>query len=289
MSWPVIASTATTLAVFVPLLSWPGMVGEFMKYLPATVILCLLASLAMALVFLPTLGSVFGARAASAGSGASQAPRPAAGSIAQALSRLLAHPVLTLLFAVLLMALIYTAYARFNHGVEFFPSVEPDTAQVMVRTRGDFSIEEKDAMVRRVEVRLGGMSEVEALYARSFANPNEQLGADVIGVLQFQMIDWHPAPAADRHLRRDAPADRRPARPDPGVPRAADGARRGQAYRAGDRRPDARARRPGGGPAARADGRSWAASATSRTTAAYPGWSGGSSSTARPRPASAPT
>ncbi len=48
MSWPVIASTATTLAVFVPLLFWPGVVGEFMKYLPATVILCLLASLAMA-------------------------------------------------------------------------------------------------------------------------------------------------------------------------------------------------------------------------------------------------
>ena len=58
MSWPVIASTATTLAVFLPLLFWPGMVGEFMKYLPATVILCLLASLAMALVFLPTLGGV---------------------------------------------------------------------------------------------------------------------------------------------------------------------------------------------------------------------------------------
>ncbi|MDY7115608.1 efflux RND transporter permease subunit [Halomonas sp. SSL-5] len=204
MSWPVIASTATTLAVFVPLLFWPGLVGEFMKYLPATVILCLLASLAMALVFLPTLGSVFGARAASPSSapvGASAGGRLYRG----ALARLLAHPALTLLFAVLLMALIYTAYARFNHGVEFFPSVEPDSAQVMVRTRGDFSIEEKDAMVRRVEARLAGMSEVEALYARSFANPNEQLGADVIGVLQFQMIDWHrrrPLAAIFDEMRR---------------------------------------------------------------------------------------
>ncbi|MFO8047197.1 MAG: efflux RND transporter permease subunit [Halomonas sp.] len=189
MSWPVIASTATTLAVFVPLLFWPGVVGEFMKYLPATVILCLLASLAMALVFLPTLGGVFGV---SASRRENEQDRVSAGGrlYRALLARLLARPGLTLLFALLLLALITTAYARFNHGVEFFPAVEPDSAQVLVRTRGDFSAEEKDAVVRRVEARLSGMSEVEALYARSFAMPNQQLGSDVIGVLQFQLIDW---------------------------------------------------------------------------------------------------
>jgi len=62
MAWPVIASTATTLAVFLPLLFWPGVVGEFMKFLPITVILCLLMSLAMALIFLPILGGVSGGR-----------------------------------------------------------------------------------------------------------------------------------------------------------------------------------------------------------------------------------
>ncbi|HAU16811.1 MAG TPA: MFS transporter, partial [Marinobacter adhaerens] len=45
MAWPIIASTATTLAVFVPLLFWQGVVGEFMKFLPLTVIICLIASL----------------------------------------------------------------------------------------------------------------------------------------------------------------------------------------------------------------------------------------------------
>ena len=58
MAWPIIASTATTIAVFAPLLFWPGVIGQFMKYLPATVILCLICSLAMALVFLPTLGTI---------------------------------------------------------------------------------------------------------------------------------------------------------------------------------------------------------------------------------------
>lgn len=196
MSWPVIASTATTLAVFLPLLFWPGMVGEFMKYLPATVILCLLASLAMALVFLPTLGGVLGGRQAR------QADHISAGGRAYraVLARLLARPGLTLIGALLLMALIYVGYARFNHGVEFFPSVEPDTAQVLVHARGDFSARENDAIVRRVESRLTGMSEIQAIYARSFANPNQQLGGDVIGVLQFQLIDWHKRRPAETIL-----------------------------------------------------------------------------------------
>ena len=58
MAWPITASTATTLAAFLPLLFWPGIVGEFMKFLPITLIATLSASLLVALIFLPTLGSV---------------------------------------------------------------------------------------------------------------------------------------------------------------------------------------------------------------------------------------
>ncbi|PAU76659.1 efflux RND transporter permease subunit [Halomonas salipaludis] len=200
MAWPVIASTATTLAVFVPLMFWPGVVGEFMKYLPATVILCLLASLAMALIFLPTLGSVVSRGQARPAD--SREPRISHGGRAyrRALGWLLARPGMTLLAALGIMALVYTGYARFNHGVEFFPSVEPDSAQVLVRARGDLSALEKDAVVRRVERRLAGMSEVQALYARSFAVANEQMGPDVIGQLSFQFIDWQQRRPASQIL-----------------------------------------------------------------------------------------
>ena len=57
VSAPIIASTATTLAAFVPLAFWPGIVGEFMKYLPLTLIITLSSSLFVALVILPTLAS----------------------------------------------------------------------------------------------------------------------------------------------------------------------------------------------------------------------------------------
>lgn len=47
---PIIASTATTLAAFLPLAFWPGIMGEFMKYLPITLIIVLTSSLFVALV-----------------------------------------------------------------------------------------------------------------------------------------------------------------------------------------------------------------------------------------------
>ena len=58
MARPIIASTATTLAAFVPLLFWPGLAGEFMKYLPITLICVLTSSLFMALLFVPVLGTI---------------------------------------------------------------------------------------------------------------------------------------------------------------------------------------------------------------------------------------
>ena len=207
MAWPIIASTATTLAVFVPLLFWPGVVGEFMKFLPITVIICLTASLAMALVFLPVLGGVSGGRRSRQSVGQGRFMRMYRGL----LSRLLRFPGFTLLGVLAVIVLIYVAYGRFNHGVEFFPSVEPDSAQVQVRARGDLSVWERDAIVRQVEQRLQGMPEVEALYARSMINTSTQLAPDVIGVLQFQFTDWYtrrPASAilADfRERTRDIP------------------------------------------------------------------------------------
>jgi multidrug efflux pump len=59
MFWPVVSSTATTLAAFLPLLLWPGVPGQFMSYLPKMVIIVLSASLMTALIFLPVTGTAF--------------------------------------------------------------------------------------------------------------------------------------------------------------------------------------------------------------------------------------
>jgi multidrug efflux pump subunit AcrB len=54
VAWPIIASTATTLAAFLPMAFWPGIVGEFMRYLPLTLIITLSSSLFVGLVIVPT-------------------------------------------------------------------------------------------------------------------------------------------------------------------------------------------------------------------------------------------
>lgn len=59
VAWPVIAATLTTLAAFAPLLFWPGQVGEFMKFMPATLIIALSSSLFVALVIVPVLCAMF--------------------------------------------------------------------------------------------------------------------------------------------------------------------------------------------------------------------------------------
>ncbi|MBI4521573.1 MAG: efflux RND transporter permease subunit, partial [Gemmatimonadetes bacterium] len=56
---PVITSTLTTLAAFVPLLFWPGIVGEFMGYLPITMIIALTSSLFVALVIVPVVCALY--------------------------------------------------------------------------------------------------------------------------------------------------------------------------------------------------------------------------------------
>ena len=58
---PVVASTSTTLAAFFPLIFWPGVAGEFMFFLPVTLLAVLSSSLFMAIIFfIPVIGGIFG-------------------------------------------------------------------------------------------------------------------------------------------------------------------------------------------------------------------------------------
>ncbi len=59
VAWPIISSTATTVAAFIPLAIWPGIIGEFMKFLPLTLMIVLSSSLFVALVINPVLAVSF--------------------------------------------------------------------------------------------------------------------------------------------------------------------------------------------------------------------------------------
>ncbi len=211
MAAPVIASTATTLAAFVPLLFWPGIIGEFMVYLPITLLVTLAASLVMALMFVPTIGALLGRRGGNAvpaaGGDAVHVDVDAQTDLAKltgytrayiALVRgALAHPGKVVLAAIVVLAGTYAAYAAFGRGVEFFPDGEPTQAIVNIHARGDLSVQERDALVRSVEERLLGMPEFESLYARSGLRLSDD-AEDIIGRIQLRFIDWRERrPAAE--------------------------------------------------------------------------------------------
>ena len=206
MSWPIIASTVTTLAVFMPLIVWPGTVGEFMKFLPITVMICLSVSLVVALIFLPVLGSFLGKhKHVNSGSSILQVKRNFFSSgYSSLLASLLRHPAKTLFASLVIIFMTYGAYGVFGKGVEFFPDVEPDNAQVLVHARGDLSIHEKDALLKKVEERFYGMPELQSVYARSFNQAFSGVAEDVVGSIQFQFIDWDKRRPASEILNQMA-------------------------------------------------------------------------------------
>ena len=207
MAWPIVAATATTLAAFMPLLFWPGIIGEFMKYLPITLIATLAASLFMALVFVPTLGGVIGRRApdsefqvenlAAAESGDLRRLRGGSRLYLRILRIAVTRPWAVVLLACGLLTTAYAAYAHWGKGVEFFPDVEPDNAFLHVHARGDLSVHERDRLVREVEQRILGMHEFATIYARSGTRFRSEVSEDTIGIVQLELVEWrHRRPAA---------------------------------------------------------------------------------------------
>ena len=233
MSLPIIASTCTTLAAFVPLALWPGTSGEFMKYLPITLIAVLSASLIMALLFVPTLGAIFGRTGANteearrnlaaAETGDLDEVTGLTGRYIQFLKRTLKRPWLNVAAVTGLLIGVYAAFFIFGKGVEYFPDVEQPFGMVDIRARGDLSTDERDRLVRQVEERVLGMPEIEFLYAKTGAN--DRGAEDQIGTLTLNYVDWKQRRPADDILAeiRERTSDLvgiriETRKPDPGPP-----------------------------------------------------------------------
>ena len=207
MSGPVIAATATRVAAFSPLLFWPGVVGQFMKYLPITLIATLSASLAVALFFTPTLGSLLGKAAPVRHDDGVAKDGPYMRTVRLALR----HPGMTLALAAFLLIAVQTAYGKFGRGVEFFPSVEPDYGQVIVHARGNLALDEKNRLIAEVEQRVLAFDSLKTVYARIGEQPRGmgELTEDTIGVIQFEFADWRQRKSAHEIMDaiRDKTAD----------------------------------------------------------------------------------
>ncbi len=164
---PVVASTVTTICAFGPLIQWPGIIGEFMSFLPKTLIITLSASLFVALVFNPAICSRF-----LKVSGPTRKIEAREDRLGPILSRYLR----TLRFSMKrpwtvfggslgLLVMIIMLYSVLGHGVEFFPESDPPKIYVDIDAPSGTRLERSDELVKLVEAKLVGLPDIENVVA----------------------------------------------------------------------------------------------------------------------------
>ncbi len=174
VAYPVIGSTLTTLAAFSPMLFWPGIMGEFMSYLPLTLIITLSSSLFVALVINPAMASLF-MKVKNPRTTRVQLPqeellaaveKPAEikGFLLTGYSRVLKHalrtPLSVILIAFCILILMVQGWllvVGLQKPLEFFPEIEPKGIYVNVDVPEGASIDYVDRIIQRVEFALSGV------------------------------------------------------------------------------------------------------------------------------------
>lgn len=163
VAWPVVGATATTVGAFIPLLFWPGIMGEFMFYLPMTVLVVLLSSLFVALVINPVLCANFmivdpdliGTTVDDGLDETRDIPTTGIYRIYRATLEFATQtkfgPIITVLGSVVALIASIALFVTFNASMEFFPSTTPERIKVNVVLPDGSNIDASDVTVRRVE------------------------------------------------------------------------------------------------------------------------------------------
>ncbi|HHL43288.1 MAG TPA: efflux RND transporter permease subunit, partial [Hellea balneolensis] len=174
MFWPIISSTATTLAAFLPLLFWNTLPGQFMSYFPKTLIYVLTASLLMALIFLPTIGALFGPKklrnpreSLKALSGADGTPLEIegfTGTYARTINVLAKHPFKVFITILALVIGIFLWFGKTDHNIAFFTDEGGDEIYVYARARGNTSTLDDADIAKKVEAHLKNIAGVKSVF-----------------------------------------------------------------------------------------------------------------------------
>jgi multidrug efflux pump subunit AcrB len=175
VAYPVIGSTITTLAAFFPLIFWPGIMGEFMKYLPITLVITLSSSLFVALVINPALIAIFmrlkgqkgpsrvlksAQEIAASGEKPVELKGPLLTFYARFLGKALQHRVVVMLISFFMLILyfqIWLLVVGLEKPVELFPNIDPGSMYVNIEPPQGADLEYIDRIVRKVEMAANGV------------------------------------------------------------------------------------------------------------------------------------
>jgi CzcA family heavy metal efflux pump len=150
VGWPIIASTVTTLCAFGPMLFWPDIMGEFMSYLPKTLIIVLSASLFVALVINPVVASA----TLKAGGRRSRKDKDHT-LLIQAyrvvLRYALNHRALVVFIAIFMLIGTMAAYFGSGPEVELFPETDPNRSYIQIEAPQGTNLETTNGLALEVE------------------------------------------------------------------------------------------------------------------------------------------
>ena len=209
---PVLASTLTTLAAFFPLIFWPGVAGEFMFFLPVTLLAVLSSSLLMALIFIPTIGGIFGFDKSLNQQNLKNLTLLESGDLNQIkglqskyikiMRYSLDNPKKLITLTLVFLVFTQFLYMRYGKGVEYFPPIEPDYAEIVVHARGNYSPIEKDKILKKVEDTIIENQYIRNLYSRSgtIKGQKRSESEDIIGSIKIELINWKNRPKANQIL-----------------------------------------------------------------------------------------
>ncbi|MEI6972014.1 MAG: efflux RND transporter permease subunit, partial [bacterium] len=157
VAMPVINSTLTTVAAFLPMLYWPGIMGQFMSFLPQTVIIVLMASLFVAMALNPAFCSVFITRPAIVDSHDEPGKWRRFTMRYEAVLRLaLRHRWLCLMIGFAFLFFTMAMMARYSKGNELFPETSPRRASIDIRYPEGTDLKTTDDTIRTIERILAG-------------------------------------------------------------------------------------------------------------------------------------
>ena len=182
MFYPILASTGTTMAAFIPIIFWPGFTGQFMRYLPITVFFVLIASLIYSLIMIPVIGTYFGQRESSLNKdeGRESIFTRLTEIYGKRIEKFVRNPVETCLGVISILLLIVLSYSYFGKGTIYFALVDPVQANVTIKARGNYSAIETKEIIEQVESEFLKIEGVGSVYLRA-GTEWWNAGADKIG------------------------------------------------------------------------------------------------------------
>lgn len=192
---PVTIATFTIISSFAPLLFFPGIVGQFMRYLPITLIVCLFSSLFVAMIINPVLSAHF----INFKKDRERLHKKTkwyniitkfhlwfdelfaaiVKSYEKALRFALRHRKFTIGGTVFMLFLVFFVYGKFNNGIEFFPQVEPQQAYIHVNMPVGTNLDKSNEVTKIVEQKLPPFKDIEYYLTNVGSEIGEGFGSDV--------------------------------------------------------------------------------------------------------------